>query len=291
MDTSRTEHPFVSIIIPTYDDWDRLRICLNALSAQTYDKNHFEVIVVNNKPQDSGLSFSTDFPWVKLITEHKPGSYAARNAGVRIAKGEILGFTDSDCVPDTSWIKEAVEFLKKEAHYDRVSGPIVIFTKDEASWIEFYDIFFAFDQETCVSKGYAVTAHMFSKKKVFETVGLYDDSLQSGGDAAWGKLADQNGFKIGFCKTSIMRHPARDSLAELVKKERRVGLGLSKVNKSSSSVKHKLRLLWYALKPKWDVIKYIFNKESDATFINRLVLCFLRYYLVIIRTFSIIKNS
>lgn len=48
--------PFVSIIIPTYRDWERLALCISALDKQTYSKDLFEVIIVNNDAQDQAPS-------------------------------------------------------------------------------------------------------------------------------------------------------------------------------------------------------------------------------------------
>jgi len=98
-------YPFVSVIIPTYRDWNRLKLCVNALKNQTYPKNRFEAIVVNNDPADPCPYCPLPDNFV-LTTEGKPGSYAARNAGIKIAKGDILAFTDSDCIPYSDWIEQ-----------------------------------------------------------------------------------------------------------------------------------------------------------------------------------------
>src|SRR5690554_6136694 len=96
-----TEHklPFVSVIIPTYHDWERLRLCLDSLNRQTYPKERYEIIVVNNDPEDvvpANFVVPNNFT---ILEESKPGSYAARNRAIQAAKGEIYAFTDSDCQP------------------------------------------------------------------------------------------------------------------------------------------------------------------------------------------------
>lgn len=50
------DKPFVSVIIPTYHDWDRLKKCIEALKIQTYPSDLFEVIIVNNDPADKAPS-------------------------------------------------------------------------------------------------------------------------------------------------------------------------------------------------------------------------------------------
>ena len=113
------KRPFVSVIIPTFHDWNRLQSVIDALKKQTYPKDHLEVIIINNDPEDSPpeLDLPDNF---RIISESKPGSYAARNKGISAAKGEILAFTDSDCIPYPDWIEQAVKLLMAGAQ--RVAG-------------------------------------------------------------------------------------------------------------------------------------------------------------------------
>ncbi len=119
--------PFVSVIIPTYHDWERLGyVCTNALfKKQTYPKDHFEAIIINNAPEDSSPEFNLPDNF-KIISESKPGSYAARNKGVSVARGEIIAFTDSDCIPCPDWIEQGVKFFgERRSTCCRKSGAIL----------------------------------------------------------------------------------------------------------------------------------------------------------------------
>lgn len=80
--------PFISIIIPTYKDWDRLSNCIEAINNQTYPKSSYEVIIVNNDPSEVAprdLLYSQRLNII-IVTEIMPGSYAARNTGLKHAK-------------------------------------------------------------------------------------------------------------------------------------------------------------------------------------------------------------
>ena len=86
----------ISIIIPVYQDHDRLLKLLKSLNSQTLDLRNWEVIVVNNDPEKS-LEISVlvnSLYKLKVLDEKIPGSYAARNRGIKEAKGDILAFTD-----------------------------------------------------------------------------------------------------------------------------------------------------------------------------------------------------
>src|SRR5882672_1210037 len=102
--------PFVSVIVPAYEHKDELLRCLAALQNQQY-AGAIEFIVVNNGAPGDLADLAGEFPRVVLIDEPKPGSYAARNAGIARAKGSILAFTDADCRPDPTWIARGVRTL------------------------------------------------------------------------------------------------------------------------------------------------------------------------------------
>src|SRR5688572_8110282 len=140
-----TKQPYISIVIPTYRDWERLDLCIAALTRQTYPREAFEVIIVNNDPADqppAGLLLPENY---RLITEAKTGSYAARNTALKIVRGTIIGFTDSDCIPDADWISNAVSYLAATPGCSRVAGHISIFYQSHRpSVAELYNTIFSF---------------------------------------------------------------------------------------------------------------------------------------------------
>src|SRR5215217_5319918 len=111
----------VSIIIPTYHDWARLELCIEAIKSQSYPAHLIEVIIVNNDPDDSPPEMFKIEPNIKLISESKPGSYAARNTALENISGEIVAFTDSDCIPDIDWISNAAAYFDKNPDVTRIA--------------------------------------------------------------------------------------------------------------------------------------------------------------------------
>jgi glycosyltransferase involved in cell wall biosynthesis len=155
---------FVSVIIPTYKDWIRLGLCINALNEQSYDQASFEVIIVNNYTADKVPANYFLPPNCKVVTEGKPGSYAARNTGVVLSTGEILAFTDSDCIPDKHWIANAVKFMEADGECKRLGGRInLYYHSKKLTEAELYEQVYAFNQDLYVNQdGTSVTGNMFS---------------------------------------------------------------------------------------------------------------------------------
>ncbi len=233
---------FISVIIPTYKDWNGLLVCIEALSVQTYPKESYEIIVADNNPIGEPPLLP---PYVIYIKETKPGSYAARNAALRIAKGKIIAFTDSDCIPDKYWLEKGLECVT-ENNVNRVAGKVELyFDKGKHSAAASYEKAFAFDQLKNVANGVSVTANLFVKRELFDQLGVFDSSLMSGGDVAWNKKAHASGDKIVYCSYSFVKHPARATMEELNRKTRRVASSARKfpVKKIITSLLPPIRLI------------------------------------------------
>jgi glycosyltransferase involved in cell wall biosynthesis len=220
--------PFVSVIIPVYNDPERLAACLECLSRQTYPAECFEVVVVDNGSEAPVSPICGAFSNAVCLSESRPGSYAARNLGIRNAKGEIVAFTDSDCRPEAEWIENGVAAVLKERPSGLVAGRIDVFFRDpeRPTWVELYEKVFAFPQEESArTRHYGATANLFTTRAVIDAVGPFDDALVSGGDHEWGNRAHRAGFPVRYAGEVRVRHPARHDSADFFAKLRRTTYG------------------------------------------------------------------
>jgi cellulose synthase/poly-beta-1,6-N-acetylglucosamine synthase-like glycosyltransferase len=289
---------YVSVIVPTYEDWDLLVHCVNALSNQSYPKERFEVIIINNNaPQATpkNLSFPDNF---KLIAEEKPGSYAARNTGLRVAKGEIIGFTDADCIPHKDWIKNAVDYFEENKSCSRIAGNISVFCESrKPTKAELFDKFYAFPQKSyALDMGTSVTANSFTYKHVFDKVGMFDEGLMSGGDILWGKLAHRASYKIDYVENVIVEHPAIKTLGLLTKKAKRYAGGTVQSYAEHQSKTENLFRFLYNLKSRLRNMKYVYIKRKEGgaclkelNAIDRINIALIKYYLICVRACEIFR--
>src|SRR5512138_3404025 len=131
----------VSVVVPTYKRPQLLRKCLQALTKQDYPPAEYEFIVVDDAGAQETRSLVESFmetgPASGITPEADPcpslvyaaatqtqGPAAARNLGWRMARGEIIAFTDDDCLPEPDWLKEGVAALKED--FAGVSGQVVV---------------------------------------------------------------------------------------------------------------------------------------------------------------------
>jgi glycosyltransferase involved in cell wall biosynthesis len=101
----------VSVIIPAFNEEKFLGNCLLSLKEQ--DFKDFEIIVVDNNSTDKTGEIAKKFG-VILVSEKKQGVAFARNKGAKIAKGEILAFTDADTILPKNWLSRIKEEFEKD---------------------------------------------------------------------------------------------------------------------------------------------------------------------------------
>jgi GT2 family glycosyltransferase len=108
----------VSVVVPTCNRADRVERLLHALAAQDLDEP-FEVVVVDDASIDNTVhrleSFITtlDLPVVLVASTANTGPAGARNRGWHRARGDLVAFTDDDCVPDPGWLRGLVTVLDR----------------------------------------------------------------------------------------------------------------------------------------------------------------------------------
>lgn len=219
MDTSAL--PFVSVIIPVFNDFERLVKCLKALEKQTYSRCLYEIIVVDNGSDEDISNLREIFNHVTFTYEGCTGSYAARNRGITLAKGDVIAFTDSDCIPNEYWIEKGVEALYQTSNCGMVAGKIDIFFKnpEHPTLVEMYDSVMAFHQEEFITTfRYGATANVFTFKSVLQDVGAFNEVLKSNGDREWGQRVYRAGYKQVYGEDACVAHPARYTFSELHKR-------------------------------------------------------------------------
>lgn len=265
----------VTVIIPTYNDWHRLSLCLDALLKQRYPQENFEIIAANNNLADQVPADYKIADNCKIITVAKPGSYAARNAALELAKGEIIAFTDSDCIPDQDWLKNAVDFLEANPTYTRIAGDVKLFYRaKKRNDAELYESLYAFRQDISAQRGLSVTANMITYKKIFDEVGNFNENLFSGGDNEWARRAQAKGYQIAYRPDVLVMHPARHDVKELKKKAIRVGGSMK--NKKKWAIKRALKFVWPPITT--------FFHSPELTFMEKVRVFGLRYQLHLLRT-------
>jgi glycosyltransferase involved in cell wall biosynthesis len=218
---SPLSEPIASVIIPHYNDLDNLRECLKRLQAQTMDRSQFEIIVSDNNSSCGLAAVRQACDGVaRVVSATKQGAGEARNAGVAASRGEVLAFTDSDCLPAQEWLGKGIRALRDA---DIVGGRMVVGVEDRSRLTpaEAYELVFAFNNKKYVERqGYSVTANMFTRSDVFAKVGPFRVGLSE--DLDWGRRATALAFRTKYAADAVVTHPARRQWPDLIRKWRRL---------------------------------------------------------------------
>jgi GT2 family glycosyltransferase len=127
--------PSISVVIPTHRRPELLRRCLDAVIAQAYPSDRFEIVVVEDGGPGAARAVVDDleelYPAARLryLAVPQGGPASARNAGLGRATGDVIAFTDDDTIPDRIWLLEGARAL--EAGADAVGGRTIVPLPDQ----------------------------------------------------------------------------------------------------------------------------------------------------------------
>jgi glycosyltransferase involved in cell wall biosynthesis len=217
-------YPFVSVIIPVRNAPERLRRCLDAVLQQTYPRERYEIIVVDNGSSDDTPRVIQSYPVTMLVETSMVSPYPARNTGIRHAQGTIIALLDANVTPTPHWLEQGVQALEREAA-DLAGGHITFTFSPQKTAAEMVDSIMYVDVKYAVQrKKTTMCTNLFVRKAVFDAIGLFPDTIRSGGDTIWTGRATHRGYSLVYAAEAEGLYPARKMLP-LLKKSYRLGHG------------------------------------------------------------------
>ncbi len=125
----------ISIVIPTYDRPEDLRVCLQHVTAQVTSRS-IEVLVCDNHPE-SGLTppVVAEFEQVRLIQECRKGASYARNAGIAASRGEVVVMIDDDVTVPPDWLERLVDPFQRPEVMVVTGNVLPRELQTEAQWL------------------------------------------------------------------------------------------------------------------------------------------------------------
>lgn len=234
----------LTAIICTYNREKYIRPLLDALAASEFPKEDFEILLVDNNCQDNtrGVceAFQAANPEVQFryTVEREQGLSAAKNCGIREAKGDIIVFVDDDAVVDPPYLRIYADYLEQHPEIMACGGPILpLFEMNgdpavtiesyklgrvlsEPAWMTSYTralLCAWMDYGTCVREyprgRYPGGGNSAFRKEVFDQVGLFNTELgRKGGNLMGSEEKDiffkmqELGLQIRYLPTPVLHH-------------------------------------------------------------------------------------
>lgn len=211
------DQPLVSVIIPTRDSEATIERCLKSLMEESYE--NLEIIVVDNHSGDRTIEIAKKYG-AKIYLKG-PERSAQVNLGAEKSSGKYIYRVDSDFVLQRDVIREAVESCERHG-YDAIvihntSDPTVSF------WARVRKA-----ERDCYRNDELNVAARFWKKKVFESIGGFDETIVAGDDYDLHDRLVKKGFKIGRIKAEEVHIGEPKTLVEVVQKHFYYGKNIRK---------------------------------------------------------------
>ncbi|RLI07136.1 hypothetical protein DRO24_03640 [Candidatus Bathyarchaeota archaeon] len=224
--------PYVSIIVPVKNSADTIGELMDSLMKLEYNREKLEIIVVDGRSTDGTREIVRRYP-VRLLEEEGRGLNAARNTGVRYSKGEIIAFTDGDCVVPSNWIRAIIENFR-DPSVGFVGGLVKGYRRDNFLSVYMDETFFhavpSFSNryETTDLKMLCFPAgcNMAFRRHALEKIDLFDERIYYGfDDLEPVEELSLRGFRIILDPRVFVWHKHRTTLWGLVKQHFNYGRG------------------------------------------------------------------
>ena len=217
-------YPPISIIIPVKNRPRDIRDCLSSLEALDYPRDKVEVIVVDDGSTDSTTQVMQAFQIKAISVRESIGASACRNLASREAKGDLIGFIDSDCVPQPRWLRDLVPYFEEET-IGIVGGYVSNFYNH--TLLDRYE-----DVKSSLHMGshpiktddarpsnfYVPSCNLIARKKAFLEAGGFQEDLHVGEDVDLCWRVRKLGYQLLYVPRGEVKHKHRNDVMPMLRR-------------------------------------------------------------------------
>jgi len=211
--------PMISVVIPIHNASEGLGACLDSLERQTLSRERYEIIVVNDGSVDPVVETIADRQGVIFLSQQQKGAAAARNLGAEQAQGEILLFTDADCVPESNWVEAMIApFADREVI--GVCG--VVRTRQIGLIPRFIQLEYDYRYRSIARHpqiDFVNTGTAGYRKRVFMDSGGFREHLLGAEDTELSFRLASAGYRMVFAPQAIVYHSHPESIVEYARRK------------------------------------------------------------------------
>ena len=206
-----------SVIIPSFNEEQYIGATLEALLAQDFDPERYEIIVVDNGSADRTVEIARSITPKVYVRD---GSVASlRNFGASHATGDVFAFLDADCVPTASWLRTAEKLIREKGC---VTGSPVQPPK-ECDWIS--RLWFRRRFKGQAQLPYINSGNLFVPRAVFDKIDGFNERLRTGEDAELGLRARKVSPIIADSRLKVVHYGTPIGMRQFLNREIWHGLG------------------------------------------------------------------
>jgi glycosyltransferase involved in cell wall biosynthesis len=205
-------NPLVSVIIPAYNVAPYLAETLESVFAQTF--SDFEVILVNDGSPDTDEMEKVIEPYrdrIVYLRQENRGAGAARNTGLRSARGRYVAFLDGDDIWLPSFLSEMVSFIEG---YDLVYANALLFGASQVAGLTYMDTNPSSGEVTAESllaeRCNIITSGVLARREPIVELGMFDETLRNSQDFdMWMRIAKRPSARLAFLPKVLLKQRHR----------------------------------------------------------------------------------
>lgn len=248
------KYPFVSVVVGIRNEEKFIGECIESLLNLDYPRNSYEIIIVDGMSTDKTRDIVQKYP-VKLLLNEKKNVAAARNLGVKNARGELVAFTDGDCKVDPQWLKALIcEMREAPDEVVCFGGPNLIFDTDPV-----FGRVVGYSQESFLGSGGSAQSknstkkhyvgslpncNAMYKKTAIQEVGGFDERFVVGQDGDLNYRIGKKGNRFLYIPEAQVLHHRRGTFKSFSIRMFKYGMWMAELFK-----KHGEFVRWYAFLP------------------------------------------
>ena len=237
--------PKVSVVVCSYNGASTLDECLKSLTRLRYP-DFYEVILVDDGSTDSTSEIAKRYPNVLYHHQENRGLSAARNVGAELAIGEVVVYTDSDCVADPDWLYYLIRGMQDQ-NVPAIGGPNIPPSSD-------------CPVARCVAASpggpsqvmlddrlaeHVPGCNMAFRRDLLLELGGFDEQFrQAGDDVDFCWRWQDAGYRIGYAPAAMVWHHRRSSVSAYLKQQKGYGRSEAMVYRKHP---HRFTFLGYSL--------------------------------------------
>jgi glycosyltransferase involved in cell wall biosynthesis len=206
----------VTVVVAVFEAERTIGECVESLLALRYPPELRELVVVDNGSRDGTRQVLGGFgDALAVVDEATRGPAAARNVGVRAARGDVIALTDADCTVDPDWLTELVPPLA-DASVGIAGGTIL--ARRPANAAELYGETIHDHRRSILHwrPPYVITMNWAARRSLFDEVGPFDEGLLRASDVEFSYRVVRAGYRLAFSPGAVVYHRNERSLAGLV---------------------------------------------------------------------------
>ncbi|MDO9546668.1 MAG: glycosyltransferase [Pelolinea sp.] len=263
--------PFVSIIVPVYNGEKTLEACVESLLGQTYPEDRREIIFVDNKSKDNTVKVLKPYAnsgKIKVHNETKVlNAYGARNTGINAAIGDIVAFTDADCVAESNWLRELVASFSDQS-IGCVAGEILPAQPNNVIEKYWDEQFLSLKRDAGKKIPRVLGGNCAFRHQVYNEIGYFREDIPSGGDTELAmRMVEKTNLGVTLNLRAVVRHHNVSTLRSFIKQSLRYGTQKTLIPSNDSLAKKQIPTILHAM---FITITYfaVFLKRGGAVIFN-----------------------